>query len=98
MPQTSRVEISNEIFFGCEADDMECDFWEASRLGSGRKAPRPSSGSCWNVAVEMSASMRRLTGPRMGGEAEAVREAGGMMQPSAMPALDEKCAGGVVRL
>jgi hypothetical protein len=41
--------------------------------------------------------MRRLTGPRMGGEMEAVREAGGMMQPSAMPVLDEKCAGGLVR-
>jgi hypothetical protein len=46
----------------------------------------------------MSASIQRLIGPRMGGEAEAVREAGGMMQPRAMPVLDEKCAGGVVRL
>ena len=46
------------------------------------------------MAVEISVSMRRLTGPRMGRcfveEDEVVREVGGTMQPSEMPVLDEK--------
>jgi hypothetical protein len=51
----------------------------------------------------MSSSMRRLTGPRMGRwfveEEECVaRDVGGIMQPSAMPVLDEKCECGVAWL
>lgn len=45
--------------------------------------------------------MRRLTGPRIGREEdedEVMREAGGIMQPIARPVLDEKWAGGAVRL